>query len=119
MTRADRILITLVVIALPFLYWQLWTADRQANYLLIHSNNHPPRTELLTPQRTIQVAGPLGSSIIEISDGRTRFISSPCTTKACLHTGWLSRVGEFAACLPNRVSLTLAGRHPDFDTINF
>ena len=119
MTRADRFLITLVAIALPFLYWQIWTADQQANYLLINSNNHLPRAELLTTQRTIQVAGLLGNSSIEISDGRTRFISSPCTTKACLHTGWLSRVGEFAACLPNRVSITLAGRHPDFDSINF
>jgi hypothetical protein len=119
MTSADRILITLLLIALPVLYWQLWSSDRQASYLLIHSDNNPPRNESLTPQRTIQVTGALGKSTIEISEGRTRFISSPCTTKACIHAGWLSRVGEFAACLPNRVSLTLAGRHPYFDAINF
>ena len=119
MTRADRILVTLLVIALPFLYWQVWTEDGQASYLLIHSNNNPPRTELLAPERIIEIAGPLGNSTIEINDGRTRFISSPCRTKVCIHGGWLSRIGEFAACIPNRVSLTLAGRHPEFDAINF
>ncbi len=119
MTRADRILVTLLAIALPFLYWQLWHGDEPASYLLIHSDENPRRSELLTSRQTIRVAGPIGDSIIEISDGRTRFISSPCTSKACIHAGWLSRVGEFAACVPNHVSLTLAGRHPDFDAINF
>lgn len=119
MTRADRILVTLLAITLPFLYWQLWSGNQPASYLLINSDEYPHRTELLTSEQTIHVAGPIGNSIIEISDGRTRFISSPCATRACIHSGWLSRIGEFAACIPNRVSLTLAGRHPDFDAINF
>jgi hypothetical protein len=31
----------------------------------------------------------------------------------------LQAAGEIAACLPNRISLTLHGQHPRFDAINF
>ena len=34
-------------------------------------------------------------------DGRIRFEKSDCPDKVCVHSGWLRRSGEVAACLPN------------------
>ena len=119
MTRADRILILLVVCALPFLYLHLWFGDEPANFLHIRNGSNDPITEILQPDRILRVAGPLGESIIEVRNGRTRFVSSPCIRQACVHSGWLTHAGEFAACLPNRISLTLVGHDPHFDAINY
>ena len=58
-------------------------------------------------ERTIAVQGPLGVTRIEIRGGSARVISSPCPDKICVRMGWLSRVGEYAACLPNRVVMTV------------
>ncbi len=119
MTRADRILIILVVCALPFLYFHLWTADEPARFARIQNGSNAPVIETLQPDRILSVAGMLGDSIIEISNSRVRFVSSPCIAQLCVHSGWLTDTGEFAACLPNRISLTLVGQDPRFDAMNF
>ena len=119
MTRADRILILLVVCAIPFLYLHLWFGDEPADFVQIRSGSNAPITETLQPDRLLRVTGSLGESIIEVRNGRIRFASSPCTTQVCVHSGWLTHAGEFAACLPNRISLTLVGRDPHFDAINY
>jgi hypothetical protein len=119
MTRADRILILVIVCTLPFLYVHLWFVSEPADFVLIRSSNNDPLAETLQTDRMLHVAGPLGESVIEIRDGRTRFFSSPCKSQACVHSGWLSSTGEFSACLPNRISLTLSGQHQHFDAINF
>ncbi|MEN8204586.1 MAG: NusG domain II-containing protein [Pseudomonadota bacterium] len=119
MTRADRILILLVVCTMPFVYFHLWVSDEPANYLVIRSGSNAPVTETLSPDRMLHIAGPLGESIVEINNGRTRFVSSPCTRQVCVHRGWLSNTDGLAACLPNRISMTLVSQHPRFDAINF
>ena len=67
----------------------------------------------------LQVHGPLGDSVIEIREARVRFLESPCRGQQCVHSGWLDAAGELAACLPNRISIQLLGRHPRFDAVNF
>ena len=119
MTRADRILILLAVCALPFLYAHLWFGDEPARFVQIRNGSNSPVIETLQPDRILRVAGQLGDSIIEISNSRIRFVSSPCISQVCVHRGWLTDAGEFAACLPNRISLTLVGQDSRFDTINF
>jgi len=119
MTRADRILVLLIVCTLPFLYVHYWFGNESANFVLIQSGRSDPVTETLQPNRRLHIAGPLGESVIEIRDGRTRFVSSPCKSQVCVHSGWLSSTGGFIACLPNRISLTLADQHARFDAINF
>jgi hypothetical protein len=119
MTRADRILILLIVCSLPFLYVHQWPGNETADSLIIQHGKDDPVTENLQPNRMLEISGPLGVSIIEIRDGRTRFVSSPCKSQVCVHSGWLSTTGGFIACLPNRISVTLADQHARFDAINF
>lgn len=69
--------------------------------------------------QTLRVDGPLGETLIEIADGAARIVASPCRQKICINRGWLSHAGETAACLPNRISVTLLGDDPRFDAMNF
>lgn len=63
----------------------------------------------LTTDRVERFAGPLGDTIVEIGGGTARVIDSPCPDLICVAAGAISRTGQFIACLPNRVSVTLEG----------
>ena len=47
--------------------------------------------------------------IIEAEPGRIAFKSSSCPDKTCVRTGWLTRAGDIAVCLPNRVVVKIEG----------
>lgn len=63
----------------------------------------------LAQDREILVPGPLGETLVEIRDGQVRFVSSPCRDKICVYASFLSRRGQWAACLPNGVFVTITG----------
>ena len=44
---------------------------------------------------------------LEVKDGAIAFVDSPCPDHLCENYGWLSREGDWAACLPARASLTI------------
>ena len=70
------------------------------------------------PQR-IRVPGPLGISIVEIQAGRARVASDPSPRQLCVKHGWLSHAGDAALCLPNQLSVELAGAVRRFDSLNY
>lgn len=63
----------------------------------------------LNEEHTIRFNGPLGETVVEISDGAARFTASPCRDKICIAAGDLTEAGQWAACLPNRVFMTVTG----------
>ena len=54
------------------------------------------------------------------SDGSICFEGSDCPDKICIKSGRLSRVGESAACLPNKIFLKIVpvGRNRDNDELD-
>jgi len=53
----------------------------------------------------------------EIRDHRIRFIEADCPDKLCERTGWISRPGESAICLPNRIVVRIEGENQKFDMV--
>lgn len=53
------------------------------------------------------VQGPLGPTKVEIKGKAVRIIDSPCRDKICVHSGWLRMGGQWAACLPNKVFVSI------------
>jgi hypothetical protein len=51
--------------------------------------------------------------VFEVRDGAAAFIYSTCPDQVCVHTGWLSRPGHIAACLPNGLLLVVDGDDPN------
>lgn len=41
--------------------------------------------------------------------GRIRFADADCPDRVCVHTGWISRSGQIAACVPGRLILKIIG----------
>jgi len=119
MTRADWIALILAVALLPGLYARYWGDEGPAASVRISASGQADITLPLTVDRRYTVHGPLGDSIIEIRGGRVRFASSPCRGQQCVHSGWLARAGELAACLPNGIMVSVLGRDRRYDSINF
>jgi hypothetical protein len=64
----------------------------------------------ISRDRVERVSGPLGDTIVAIEGGTVRVVDSPCPDKICVAAGRISHTGQFVACLPNRVSVSLEGR---------
>lgn len=55
--------------------------------------------------------------VLRVQDGKIRFDSSGCPDKLCVHTGWLSRSGQSAACLPAGIAVRIEGGDSPIDAV--
>jgi hypothetical protein len=63
----------------------------------------------LEAEERIAVPGPLGETVVEIRGGQSRVLSSPCANQTCVAAGHIGRPGNWTACLPNRVFVSIEG----------
>lgn len=63
----------------------------------------------LSEDRQFTLSGPLGTTDIEIRDGRVRVIRDPGPQQICVRQGWIERAGEWLACLPSRIFIQITG----------
>lgn len=118
MTRADRWVVAASVIGIASLYAWLWQPGEAGAVVEISVAGQPNKVLPLNHNQVVTVQGRTGASVLEIRDGQVRFSHSPCREKICIRSGWLSKGGDFAACLPNGVSAYIPGAEA-YDAINF
>ena len=74
----------------------------------------------LDADRTVSVPGPLGDTVVSISAGEVRVLSSPCRNQICVRAGAIARSGQWIACLPNLVSVDIQGEsNRSVDAVSF
>ena len=66
---------------------------------------------ILSEDRIVEVEGLIGTTTIEIKDGKASIIESPCPGKTCLSM----KMGDAICCLPNRVLLTIENSSKEVD----
>ena len=99
--------------------FQLFWSFAPASQLKIRQGNTVIGIYDLNQSRELRIKGPIGESIIVISNGQARFKQSPCPNQYCVHQGWLSHAGQVAICLPNQISLQLLGAKSNYDSLNY
>lgn len=57
--------------------------------------------------------------VILIEKGRARFEEASCPDRLCVNTGWLSKNGDTAVCLPNKTVLRIEGERSDVDGVTY
>ncbi|MDP4094145.1 MAG: NusG domain II-containing protein [Bacillota bacterium] len=72
---------------------------------------------LKSPLR-IQVSGDY-HEVILAEKGRIRFEDADCPDRICVKTGWLTKVGESASCVPNRVMIKIKGESQKVDGVTY
>ncbi len=105
--------LTVITLAL-----KIWNGDL-ADTAVIRSGGKIFSVVSLSKDQTINVPGPLGTSIISIDKRRARISSDPGPRQYCVRQGWLEQAGEIAICLPNQVSVELTGKRKRYDSLNY
>lgn len=121
MTTGDAIVLACGLLLSAWLGWQSWVGG-PGGEVIVFVNAERHASWPLDQDRQIKVQGVKGASVIQIEGGAVRFVSSPCTHKLCIRSGWLRRAGAATACLPNQVSLLVTGVKSigqGYDAINF
>ncbi len=94
------------------------TASSAGRYALVYENGRVVYKIDLESRERLEISIAGGKLLKE--KGRIRYISSDCPDKICEKTGWLEKVGDTAACVPNRSAVTVIGaQNTDFDVITY
>lgn len=115
---ADGIVIALALALLAGLWIGLGSSERGWVVAVTRASGSDFEVPAWT-QQELRIDGPLGITRIEIDNGRARVVASPCEQKICILAGWLEHTGETAACVPNRVAISLLAADNRFDAVNF
>jgi len=105
---ADIIIILLAAFFTFSAFFYVYTKQRGSAQVLIRAQDE----EYIFPvnaEETIVVSGTLGDTIVRIGDIRAWIESSPCDNQTCVASGFVSKHGQWAACLPNNVLLLIHG----------
>ncbi len=113
MKKTDWILIPLILIIslLP-----LFSSQEDSSVVVIRADGKTYRYSL-NQNHQVTIPGTIGESIVEIKDGRVRFLSSPCPNHTCMR-GSISRYPESLVCLPNDVIVQIEGEG-ETDAVTF
>ena len=114
----DWLTLLLGSICVVVLTLNLWSGDL-ADKAIIRSGGKIFLEAPLSRDQRIEVPGPLGTSIITIEKRKARIASDPSPRQYCVRQGWLQQAGEIALCLPNQVSVELAGSRKRYDSLNY
>jgi hypothetical protein len=85
----------------------------------IHGKDGAFLYPLSSATETLKIEGPLGITLVEIAGGKASIIESPCQNKTCISGGAISRNGQFAACLPNGVMVSVRGTQTNVDGLSW
>lgn len=122
LTRGDTFVLVLSVALIGTLFMRFGVAATPGAQVRVMVGDRLYAQVTLNHDQELHVQGTQGESVIEIKQGRVRFLRSPCTGKQCIHAGWAKRGGEFVACVPNQVSFTVLGQGAGgdyYDSISF
>ena len=109
-----------------FLFLALSAVLIVLSFLTMQGNNAPvakavikvKNTEYIFPlnqPKELELEGELDKAHLVIHDGCIQFVESPCRDKICIHMGKARKDGDFLACLPNRIIVTVEGGTGDTD----
>lgn len=96
----------------------LWFGQAPASQVSVQYPDGHKEYISLNRVQTIEISGNNGIDLlIEIDNGRARVRESSCPDQVCVHSGWLSRSGQTAACVPAGVCVQILGGEPAVDGV--
>ena len=104
----DAVIFLLALASIGFFAFKAYFKPMEITQVLIEGQNQS-WTFPLDAEETVNVKGPLGTTVVRIHGNQAWVESSPCDNKICVSAGLLHRSGEFASCLPNKVLVMVKG----------
>lgn len=101
-------LLVLVMVLVPVLSLQGATAGLTAVVTQDGKELARIRLDSLAAAERVSYGGDAPGTILA-ETGRIRFETAQCPDQICVDTGWLTRAGQTAACLPAKVLIRIEG----------
>lgn len=57
-----------------------------------------------------QINGKIGVTVVKICNSKVKIIDSPCDAKTCIHSPSISKNGQWIACMPNGILVSIKGK---------
>ena len=72
-------------------------------------------------KKILALDGPIGTTIVEIADGRVRVSKDPGPRQICVKKGWIQKPGQWLACLPSQIFISIEGNRdpPSIDAVAY
>lgn len=121
--KGDIILIAAIILATVagFAAMALYDGSGGHRIAVIRQDNKIIETidlDKVVQPRRINIKGAY-SEVILVEKGRIRFEEADCPNLDCVKTGWISKKGTSAVCLPNRTSISIERGPDDVDGTTF
>ena len=117
-TRGDKILIVGMLLLNLTLFNRLGFNNTQGSFVVVEVDQQEVARVPLATDKVLHISGKLVETGVEIRDGKTRILSSPCKNKVCIKTGYIRYADRMAACIPNGVVVRVIGTtHREVDTV--
>ncbi len=115
--RGDFVVLLLAAVTAIVCCVRIWW-PRAVGQTAVVVTPHGEQRYSLSQTTTFTVEGDNGTVLsIEIDGGRVRVQSSSCPDQVCVHSGWLSKNGQIAACVPAGVSVRVIGGLQEIDGV--
>jgi len=110
MKKNDAILIGVIIIIslLGLFVFKILDKSDQVIAVIIQNDQIIERIDLhkVKEPRIISVTGNY-HNMIKVENGRIRFEESDCPEQICVNTGWMTKFGDIAVCMPNKAIVTI------------
>lgn len=102
------ILIIIVISTMGIYYYRFDKGDSQKVAIIKQGNEEVERIFIDDLDELIEIKPFKNDNvIIHAEDGRIRFYKSDCSDQLCVNSGWISKNGEMAVCLPYQVIIKI------------
>ncbi len=103
--RGDYVVLLLAAVTATLCCWQIWR-PRLAGQTAVIVTPVGEQRYSLSQKMDFAIEGKDGIVLsVEIDGGRVRVAHSGCPDQVCVNSGWLSKNGQTAACVPAGVSV--------------
>ena len=105
----DKPLIVFLILCNAGLFYYFGTGFNKGDWVVIEVDAKRVSRFPLRMDHVAHVQGSLGTTEVEIKNGRARIVRSPCKLKVYIKSGYIQYADRLSACLPNKVVVRIEG----------
>lgn len=122
MIKKGDILLLIFVILISIILFLVINQSKENDLIAVirHEDRIVKRIDLNNVERdySLVIKGKY-TNTVKVEKGRIKVADSDCPHKICVKTGWLTKKGETAVCIPNRLIIKIKGKIHNVDGITY
>lgn len=114
--KGDVIIIISLCLLCAFLFaLPLFSANRPSAAAIWQNGEKVEEIDLSAVRESRKIT--VGGCVLLVENGSIRFLDADCPDKLCVKSGALSKNGDTAACVPNKVVVIIENKEKSFDAV--